>query len=494
VSGVIVPHHLVAAPLLAGAFAGVGRPVTTVVLLVPDHRNASPHPVSASLASWTTAGGRIEPHPELAAQLASEGLVALDERAFAREHAVVDLVPFIARAFPDARLLPLRFRGLACAAQADAATGLGRRLAELLEPEAVVVASVDFVHGATQAAARALDERSEQALRSLEPARACEAEVDSPLALVALLAHGNAAGASHLALLQRSDSHALGASPSDDVVSYQTAYLQQGRHEPIAVLAVGDIMLGRGVTATMRARNDFRYPLAKVASVLRRADLVLATLEAPLTTDCPTVRRGLELCADARSLDALVDAGIDVVSVATNHARDQGETALAAGVRRLRAAGIAVAGYDGLVTVERKGARFAILAYDAVRGPFDSRVMIREIGAARRLHDTILVMMHWGREHRTEPHSLQRRLAVAAATAGADLIVGSHPHAVQPLEQIGDATVAFSLGNFVFDPMVPETARRGAAGVFTFCGGSLARAGLVSVRIASDGAPSWLGD
>jgi poly-gamma-glutamate synthesis protein (capsule biosynthesis protein) len=311
------------------------------------------------------------------------------------------------------------------------------------------------------------------------------------LALVALLAHGRAAGATRLDRIGRSNSHVMGASSAADVVSYQTAYLTRGRSAQISVVAAGDVMLGRTVTATMRARDDFRYPLARIAPRLRQADLALATLEAQLIPDCPTSRKGLKLCADPRAVETLRDAGIDVVSVANNHARDFDETGLATSAEQLRQAGIEVAGFDGPVHVVLEKTRFAILAYDAVAGPFDSRRMRSEIAAARRQSDAVIVMMHWGREYEVVPHPLQRRLAAAASTAGADLIIGSHPHAVQPLEPVGRATVAYSLGNAVFDQATPKSTRRGAIGSFTFCDGTLTRSALGAIRISADGTPRW---
>lgn len=488
VAGVIVPHHLVAAPLIAAALAGVTQPVRTVVLLVPDHRNLSPHQVSTSLAHWRTAAGRIEPATELAQALIDEGLIAIDERGFAMEHAVADVVPLLEQAFGPVRLLPLRFRSIDCREGLARARALGERLASHIGDETLLVASVDFVHDKPAAEAAELDRQSAQALASLEPARACEVEADSPLALATLLAAARQVGARRYVPLRRADSHLLGASSADEVVSYQTAYLNAVERQPVSLLALGDVMLGRAVTARMRQRDDFRYPLAQVAVPLEAADLVVANLEAQLVSDCPTLYRGLRLCADPRAIEALLHAGVDVVSIANNHAQDFGADGLAASVRLLRQRGIAVAGYDGAAMVERRGTRFAVLGYAAIKGPFSPRRMSEEIAAARQQADVVIAFMHWGREGRHEPSAMQRKLAAQAVRAGADLVLGAHPHALQPIESLGKATVAYSLGNFVFDQRSPPSTRRGAAGVFSFCGAELADAQLAPVRIDDTGA------
>ncbi len=493
VQAALVPHHFVAAPLTAASLAGIKRSVKTVVLLVPDHRNISSHPVSMSLAYWKTTHLTVEPARELAAQLAAEKVAVVDEVGFEHEHAVTDVVPFISHAFGPIKFLPLRFRGLDCQAHLLAAQRVGQVLARHLGSDGLVVASVDFVHDQPSRRAAAADQRSLRALRSLQPSQLCDVQADSPLALAAWLAFGQARGADRFVKLKRSDSFWLGASEAKSVVSYLTGHLTKNGGPPVSVVAVGDVMLGRNVNAAMAERQDFEFPFARVAAPLRAADIAVANLEAQLVSPCPLVHSGFKFCADPRAVDGLIRAGIDVVSVANNHSRDFGKAGLAQSVRRLRQAGVAVAGYDGPALLQRRGQRFAVLGYDAVVGPFSPQRMVQQIAAADKTAKALVVLLHWGREQRSEPNALQQRLADQAVGAGAELVVGAHPHVRQPLRRLGDGWVAFSLGNFVFDQLQSAATRQGAVATCTFCQGRPVGCQLAPVWLSPPGVPGIIG-
>ena len=155
----------------------------------------------------------------------------------------------------------------------------------------------------------------------------------------------------------------------------------------------------------------------------------------------------------------------------------------------LRAQGILNVG-DGItleqarkpVVVERNGVRFAFLAYDDIAdyyhatadsagaAPMDPATVREDIAAARQVADVVIVIPHWGIEYTTPPSDRQREFARAAAAAGADLVIGNHPHWVQAHEQIGKTFVAYALGNFVFDQDWSLETQQGALLDVTFTG------------------------
>ena len=243
------------------------------------------------------------------------------------------------------------------------------------------------------------------------------------------------------------------------------------------LLFAGDVMLARAVGSRMAARKDWSLPFQLIADELRCADLRFCNLECPVSDRGRDLHHLYSFRADPRAIEGLRTAGFDVVSEANNHAYDWGPEALLDTLERLHAAGICTvgAGQNSLAAhypllVNADGLRIAILAYvdidpkEAAAGVdhpgvawLDPAQTLADIGFARALADVVIVCPHWGVEYALKPADDQVTLAHQMIDAGADLIVGSHPHVVQPVEKYRDHWIAYSLGNFVFDQRGPGT-------------------------------------
>jgi poly-gamma-glutamate synthesis protein (capsule biosynthesis protein) len=173
----------------------------------------------------------------------------------------------------------------------------------------------------------------------------------------------------------------------------------------------------------------------------------------------------------------LREAGFDVLGLANNHTLDLGSEGLAQTASRLRAAGMAAVGagpgreapFQPLMQ-EVSGVHLALLAFNAVADPrgapaegawtradWDWDHFSAAVAAARERADAVIVSVHWGYEYETSVDPAQRDAALALLESGADLVIGHHPHVVQPFEIYDDGCVAYSLGNFVFDQHQSET-------------------------------------
>ena len=245
------------------------------------------------------------------------------------------------------------------------------------------------------------------------------------------------------------------------------------------LLFVGDIMLSRGVGRRMVAENDFTYPFQLIHETLAAADLTFANLECPVSDQGKEKGHRYSFRADPKALEGLLAAGIDVVSVANNHMYDWGPEALVDTVRRLREAGIRPVGagandleahYPQLVQVG--DLRLAFLTYVEIEPRYataapgkpgvawlDPERVLADIRFARPLADLVIVSPHWGVEYAPKPNRVQVDFAHRIIDAGADLLVGTHPHVVQPVEEYDGRWIAYSLGNFVFDQKAPGTNR-----------------------------------
>jgi poly-gamma-glutamate capsule biosynthesis protein CapA/YwtB (metallophosphatase superfamily) len=242
---------------------------------------------------------------------------------------------------------------------------------------------------------------------------------------------------------------------------------------------VGDIMLSRGVGRRMVAENDFAYPFQLIRETLAEADLTFANLECPVSDQGKEKGHLYSFRADPKSLEGLLTAGIDVVSVANNHMYDWGPDALLDTVSRLRAAGIRPVGagsndleahYPQLIQVG--DLRLAFLTYVEIPPEYATAApgkpgvawleperVLADIRFARPLADIVIVSPHWGVEYARKPTPKHVELAHRIIDAGADLLVGTHPHVIQPVEEYNGHWIAYSLGNFIFDQKAPGTNR-----------------------------------
>jgi poly-gamma-glutamate synthesis protein (capsule biosynthesis protein) len=246
-----------------------------------------------------------------------------------------------------------------------------------------------------------------------------------------------------------------------------------------SLLFTGDVMLSRAVGSRMEAQKDWSLPFHLIAESLRNADLRYCNLECPVSDRGRNLHHLYSFRADPRAIEGLKAAGFTVVSQANNHTYDWGPEALLDSLERLRAAGIHPVGagqnflaahYPLLINVG--GLRVAFLAYvdidpkEATAGVdrpgvawLDPAQALADIRFVRPLADLLVVCPHWGMEYAMKPTRDQVELAHQMIDAGADMIVGSHPHVVQPLENYHDHWIAYSLGNFVFDQQDSATHR-----------------------------------
>jgi poly-gamma-glutamate capsule biosynthesis protein CapA/YwtB (metallophosphatase superfamily) len=229
----------------------------------------------------------------------------------------------------------------------------------------------------------------------------------------------------------------------------------------------GDVMLGRGV-AQAHSDGDWGRALGAVEPHTTDVDLAFANLESPITSASLT-RDTYDLRAPPQAGLALAAAGLHVVSLANNHISDSGPRGIEDTLHALDSAGITPIGHDDEPwKTQVKGIRMTWYAFDDTLQPLDSDKIQQAFASVRDRSDLLIVSIHWGGEGQAAPNTRQRQLAQSLAAAGADIIIGHHPHLLQPTEWIWGAGrgrptfVAYSLGNALFDQGAPPGARYGA--------------------------------
>ncbi len=275
-----------------------------------------------------------------------------------------------------------------------------------------------------------------------------------------------------------------------------------GTDARFTAVMVGDVMFGRHVERVTE-RHGLDGPLASVDHLLD-GDYVSANLEQVVSDDeeLPEADKLIHLRSGTEVAQALADAGITTVSLANNHTMDHGIPGLRDTIAAVEAAGLehAGAGEDldaARVTnvQEHDDLTVATLSFTDVfvqgfvarsfQGGVleaDPDVFVPLIREARQDADLVIVNFHWGEEYDLRVRADQREMAESAAQAGADIIVGHHPHVLMPVERIGSTLVLYSLGNFVFDQGWTRT-RESAVARYELQQDGTARVELVPVFI-----------
>jgi len=243
--------------------------------------------------------------------------------------------------------------------------------------------------------------------------------------------------------------------------------------QSVTIHFVGD-MIFSGKVETLLEKKGYSYPFAYLGDRFKKDDLTLGNLETPVTTGGVGAKnKQFVFKSSPKALEALRAAGMDAVNLGNNHILDQGEVGLLDTIKYLDQSGIQYVGagknadraYKPLY-FNRKGMTIALIGASrvypetswaagankpGVASAYDkaSRV-ISSIAEARKKADLVIVMVHWGIERALTPNDIQKKLGHDFIDAGADLIIGGHPHVLQGLEQYKGKWIAYSTGNFIF--------------------------------------------
>lgn len=276
------------------------------------------------------------------------------------------------------------------------------------------------------------------------------------------------------------------------------------RKDEVKVVFVGDIMLDRGVKFHIeRGGHDYKFPFLEVADRLNDADVVFGNLEGPVSDKGRDVGGLYSFRFDPRVVEGLNFAGFDVVSIANNHIWDWGRDALVDTVSILESGGIVAVGAgkdeeraNKPAIIEVNGINLGFLAYitlypegliargdnPGVSNP-DPENIILAVKNLREKVDVVIVSMHWGEEYQTRSNANQRELGRKIIDAGADLVIGHHPHVSQEVERYKDGWIVYSLGNFVFDQGFSEETMKGLVVEAMVRGGKVKNLNLYETKL-----------
>ncbi|MEZ5125455.1 MAG: CapA family protein [Thermoleophilia bacterium] len=278
----------------------------------------------------------------------------------------------------------------------------------------------------------------------------------------------------------------------------------------VTVTGGGDVIGDRSVRTVLAREGAGLFD--GVASIFNKSDFGFVNLETPLTTAGePQTWKDVVFKGDPRLADAMAASGINVVTLANNHAGDQGDsglldtlaicaqsgiTAVGAGVtlaeaqsaKLLKSSGAVRVAFLGFSDVLPQGYGATSVSPGTSPGRSDLVAVTAAITAASCQADFTIVAWHWNLEFATAPTSLEAGEARAAVDAGADVVFAHHPHVLQGVQAYNGALICYSLGDLVFDNCTGPMAQ--TVLVTTRISPTRIEATLVPVQIASSGKPS----
>jgi len=230
--------------------------------------------------------------------------------------------------------------------------------------------------------------------------------------------------------------------------------------KPIRLLFVGDMMFDRHIREAVEkyGKGDYNYILEPIKESLSQYDLVVGNLEGPIIeNESVSVatkmdeRNNFIFTFDPNVAQVLAENNIKLVNLGNNHILNQGAKGLEQTKKYLDEASMEYFGNDKFLVREIGGIRVGFVNYDYSNNNSEEKV-VENIKTAKEQSDVVIVCPHWGVEYKTgDPGASIRALARRFIDAGADAIIGTHPHVIQTSEEYQGKKIYYSLGNFIFD-------------------------------------------
>jgi len=247
---------------------------------------------------------------------------------------------------------------------------------------------------------------------------------------------------------------------------------QEVETKEVSLLFIGDLMFDRYIREIAEKKgNDFIFE--KMANFLKDNDLVVANLEGPISDNesvsigtIPGEKGHLYFSFDRSLAETLAKQNIKLVNVGNNHILNFGENGLEQTKKYLTGSGVEYFGdpkslENNYFIKEIRGIKMGFVSYNQFGGKAEETT--NNIKSIRGKVDILVIYTHWGKEYEKTPSYKIKNVAHSFVDAGADLIIGSHPHVVQDVEEYKGKKIYYSLGNFIFDQYFSAETMEGLA-------------------------------
>ncbi len=468
----LVSQDMMATRLTARQFGEASDDrVKTVVLLTYGTSSTSTTSISTSEYGWKTPLGTSSPATKIIKTLASKNLVTLDENLLSHDQGITGIVPYIAHSFPNAKVVTLVIRDNTSNTIVDA---LANELLKLDLSETVIVGALNMSHSLPKYVTDVHDRLTLQSIATFEYDALSRLDIDGVPTLRTILKIAEASSQNTFTLTNNSNTATIENLPERmQSQSYMTGYFSEGNTSlegnDMHLLFVGDIMLDRNVAKHAREAGS-GVLFGSLERMFLGTHAVIGNLEGTITSSSSIAEKDssiLKFTFDPLYAGLLNRLGFTVLSLANNHALDFGRSGYNITKKNLDDVGIVSFGSplndDSLSTSVRiQNKIICFVGYHDLY-TFDKASTTEEIINIESKCDRTVVFAHWGEEYRPKETERQRMLAHTFIDAGADLIIGAHPHIVEPIEVYKNKAIFYSLGNFMFDQYFSYETTHGVA-------------------------------
>ncbi len=487
ISGGVIPHHFIAKETIKNFFEYISleskAQPKTIILLSPDHfnsRNLVEERLFITLESDTKEFNNLKVDDLLLDNLTNKIGFNHSNSFIAFDHGITTLLPYIKKYLPETKILPILIPFDINKEQIKYLAGIINAHAS---PQAIVIASVDFSHYLPKEAAEFHDVKSINALVNFREDDLESLEVDCWQCLYMarlfaklrnkehprIIAHKNSADFLKLNNLEETTSY---FSVVFEDPSFAKATEGKGDLWEIfngrTILFVGDIMLDRWVEDFIK-KNSALYPFQKIEQFLRGVDLVFGNLEGPIVNNPQEFsRESLKFAFLAETTKGLSFGNFNLFSLANNHTLNMGKNGLKETREILNKENFNFVG-DPIECAKDfifQEGDIIFLAFNKTY-PFScsNEEIAKTIEGVESLNPQafLIISIHWGEEYQLKNSFSQQKLAHSMIDAGADLIIGHHPHVVQNIETYKKKLIFYSLGNFIFDQYFSKETQQGLA-------------------------------
>jgi len=485
----VVPHHLLAKEIIDDFFKYIlsQKKPETIILLSPDHLHSATLNQENSFITVALEPGKeefdhIKVDSNLLKKLAAKNKMVLNNSAVASEFGITNLLPFIEKYFPETKILPVL---IPADISKEQITQLVNSIDEVASVQTIIIASVDFSHYLPLQSANFHDVKSIRVLLNLEKNNFENLEIDCWQGLYAvrlfaklrqrevpqIIAHKNSADLLKLNLEETTSYFSVIFEEKYSLENFAGSITTPFPKEVKTILLTGDMMLDRGVEDLIK-QNSIYYPFQRISQFLRGVDIVFGNLEGPVVKNPPEFPdHSLKFACNSEVMKGISWANFNLLSLANNHTLNLGKEGLEETKDWLRKyqvnfVGDPLSGSWNELDSYFSSDNIIFLAFNQIF-PFLAKEeeIIETVKAVKSLNSEkfLIISLHWGEEYQLTNSLDQQKLAHQIIEAGADLIIGHHPHVVQNIEMYQGKLIFYSLGNFIFDQYFSLETQQGLA-------------------------------
>jgi len=467
----VMPHHDLVKDVRREFFKKLkleSKP-QTIILISVNHFNTGSGDIITSDQDWLVANGKekIKANTEVINKLKDSGLVKIEPAAFLNEHGIRNLLGEIKEFFPSSKLVPLIIKE---PAQPEDI----KKLAEVIKlncPDCGLIASVDMSHYQPAHLAEIQDIKTIRALAALDEEQIWQSHADSNAALTLLINLAKNKNLTSFNIFAHTNSGLIAKNLEAETTTHIFGNYSAGNpiktDNELTFSFAGDAMFGRNVGYAFQ-KNNFKDLFSNLGNnTFWGTDISYLNLEGPVSDKeikQNPEEHSLVFNFSRQTIEALKYLKITTAGLANNHTYNQGAAGLAKTKEILEKAGIDWVGdpnkvsEGGIKRYKQGDLTVALLAVHVLYGASGIEELIKQ---EKSKNNFVIVLPHWGNEYEIKHSATQEKLARAWIAAGADLIIGGHPHVIQDAQIINNKLVIYSLGNFIFDQMFSAETQQG---------------------------------